>query len=87
LESDLSEVEYEEEELGSDDDFEPEDDRILRGNFVTKCAKVRYEKNWQRDPIPVRGGFQYQKDDTPMANFNSEKEAFEAIISPGIINL
>lgn len=80
--------EYEERESDvSDEEYEQEDDYRLGMDFLAPNAKAQYENNWTEGLVPNQGGVRYQKDEAQPGYYWSEREAFEAIMSPGIINL
>ena len=81
-ESDSSDVEYEEEEIESDEDYERGDDRLLHGN-ISECAKRVYTNGWKSDLPNVPNDFDYQPDNAPMGIYNSAEEAFSAILYLG----
>lgn len=86
-ESDSSDVEYEEEESEPELDYEMADDRYLRENCLAETIKQNYGDRWTKSPPRViPGAFEYRPVNAPRATYNTAKEAFDAIISAGIVN-
>jgi hypothetical protein len=47
--SEASDYEHEEQELDSENDYQEEEDRVLRKECVSECAKEGYSNSWSKD--------------------------------------
>uniref|UniRef100_A0A915DX39 Uncharacterized protein n=1 Tax=Ditylenchus dipsaci TaxID=166011 RepID=A0A915DX39_9BILA len=79
---------YEEEEApNSECEYEKEDDHLLPTDCIFPCAKRVYQENWKSvEPENVANFESANINSGPTALFNSEKDAFFSLVSPGIVN-